>query len=247
MKRSDAIEAGKRLAQTPQVAGLQLLLSDPEDYYLAHAQALAKFNADRPNIVTVDYTVTTAGFRYIVGGPGAVIAGWVDGRSYITDIWAPYVSTFQGVEPNERNAWRIVRSPGGVSSLELVDTSLVVGDVLRLDIVTPYVVSDEDDADTTIPAGYHEAFQVLVAYWILTMAANKAVQNTGSSSLPGDIVNRQSQSTDFRNRAKDLLGIYVGLVGGGAGTDQGGASAFKDLDVRSGFATGFLWHGSRGR
>lgn len=87
------------------------------------------------------------------------------------------------------------------------------------------------------------ALVLLAASEMLTMAANRAVRNTGNTNLPGDVVDRRSQSDQYRSRARELRERYQGLVGGG-GDGLRPASAIVDLDVEPSapVAGGFLWH-----
>jgi hypothetical protein len=248
MTRQDVVTAAKRLAQTPQAAGVKILLQDPDDYYLAVDQATAQLGRDKPNRTVQDLVLAASTYRIPLGGPGGLVTGWVDGVSYVTDVWSPFLNV-QDEVPNDPNTWRLAAGPGGVTNLELLDHTAQAGSTVRVGIVLPWAVTDVAGT-TTILAGHQRAFEALAAYYVLTMAANLAVQNTGASGLPNDIVDRRTQSDIFRSRAKDLLGIYGSLIGiPGAGTDKANgsvapASATKDLDVPAGNPWGFLWHGA---
>lgn len=99
----------------------------------------------------------------------------------------------------------------------------------------------------TVPEGHAEALSALTGSMILQMAANKAVQNTGNTGLPNDVVDRRNQSDVFSSRAKALREQYSILVGKASGEDLKGASAVKDLDVGASSGLGFLWHQRRNR
>lgn len=99
----------------------------------------------------------------------------------------------------------------------------------------------------TPPEGHAEALQALTGSLILQMAANKAVQNTGNSGLPNDVVDRRSQSDIFASRAKALREQYNLLVGKSTSTDLRPGSAVKDLDVDGSTGLGLLWHPKRNR
>lgn len=251
MTKTEVIERVRSLVQSAQTGGVTVLLRDPEDYGLAVDQAIAKLSKDRPLKTILDLAIATAGFRLLLaGGVSPLIAGWVGGATYITKIWSPFTTTAQGLVPNDANAWMITPGPGGTTYLELLDHTAGVGSIVRVEVAWPYVVGAAA-VDTTIPAGYARAFEVLAAYFALMIAANGAVRNTGNSSLPGDVVDRRSQSGDYAARAKGMLAIYndlMGLGGTGAGIAGAGgstvapASGFKDLDVPSTFPAGFMFH-----
>lgn len=89
-----------------------------------------------------------------------------------------------------------------------------------------------------------DALALLVGSLILQLAANKAVQNTGNTGLPNDVVDRRSQAQEFRNRSKELRDLYNQAVA--LSTDASllsPASAIRDLDVG---IRPTLWH-STGR
>lgn len=227
-------------------AGVQLLMQDPADYNLAIDQALDIFNRDRPNTRVKDVTVAVAGFRFVLGGTGTVLPtsgadAWVDGASYLVAVYHPWAVTTQGAEPIDPNLWRVVDDPGGLTVLEFLAVQPAVADVFRLVYVSPHVVAAAA-VDTSIRTGDQKAAIVISASMILQMAAIKAVQNTGNSGLPNDIVDRRSQSDQFRSRAKELREIYNGLVGKGTAADLQPQSGTKDLDVKAGTRNGFLWH-----
>lgn len=227
--------------------GVQLLLTDTGDYDLAISQALNILDQDRPNSRVADVTVTTAGFRFVLGGTGTVLPAspdpdaWVDGASYLLDVYHPWDDADQGLVPLDRNTWRVMDAPGGKTVLEFLQVQPAVGDVIRLVYGNPHVIAAAA-VDTTIRAGDQKAAITLAASMILQMAAIKAVQNTGNTGLPNDIVDRRTQSDQFRSRAKELREIYNGLVGKGPAADLQPASGVKDLDVPAGTRVGFLWH-----
>lgn len=239
----------KQLAQngTTGGTGVQLLLTDPDDYNEAIADALRVFDGDKPNRRVVDVTVGTAGFRFVVSGTGTVLPtsglnAWVDGGSYITDVWFPYDANDQAAEPIDQNLWRQVQIPGDKEVLELLGDRAAVGQVLRLEYTVPHVLSETDAAATSVRAADQRAIITLSASMLLLVAAVKAVQNTGNTGLPNDIVDRRSQSDIYKSRAKDLRDVYASLVGTGGGDSLSGASATKDLDTAMSFRSAPLWH-----
>ncbi len=241
----------KQLAQngTTGGTGLQLLLTDPGDYDEAILDALRVFDGDRPNKRIVDVVVATAGFRFVLFGAGAVLpAGldaWVDGGSRVTDVWFPYDAADQGLEPLDRNSWRQTRIPGPKEALELLADQAAVGQTMRIEYTVPHVLSENDATATSILAADQRAAITLAASLMLTLAAVKAVQNTGNTGLPNDIVDRRTQSDIFSSRAKNLRDIYASLVGGGgAGGSLGAASGFRELDAPTSYGSAPLWHPS---
>lgn len=230
--------------------GLLLLLTDPGDYDLAITQALDLFSRDRPNRRVKDVTVAATGWRFIVGGVGTVLPttglnAWVDGASFVTDVWHPWDATNQGLEPLDRNDWRTADDPDGLTVLEFLQVQPAAGSAIRLAYANPHVIG-ATVPETTVRTGDQQAMIVLAAAMILQMAAVKAVQNTGNTGLPNDVVDRRTQSDIFRSRSKELRDIYGSLVGKGPAADLQPASGVKDLDVRAGTSRGYLWHSVHG-
>lgn len=205
---------------------------------------------------TTTYQDNTADVSLGVEAPQASLAqqpdAWIEGASSVASVWWPYTATNQGDTPMDGNSWRTVLDPGPVEVLEFVSDRASSGDVIRLEFLKPHVVDDDDPARSTIRRGDINAIVTLTAVMILTMAANKAVQNTGNTGLPNDVVDRRTQSDQFRSRAKELLTFYGTLVG--KPTDKSDVkpqSGFLDLDMeplsRFGGMGGFFFHPSRGR
>lgn len=241
--RPDVIAAAKDLAQDPSATPL---LFDSVDYDRALEVALRVFDADVPNLRVVHHPVTAAAFRFVLLGPGALpelvgLDAWSDGRSQMRAVWHPYDTTDRGREPLDPNTWRVVREPGPLVALELLDRTPSAG-VLRLELVSPHTVHASDAAQTSVLAADVEALQVLTAATILNLFAARALQNTGSTGLPSDIVDRRSQSDQARARARDLREIYAAMVGRRRAEDVAPASATRDLDVVMTHAFGPLWH-----
>lgn len=237
--RTVVIAAAKTFAQetasTPLLAGTA-------DYDQALAVALRQFNADVPNLRVVHYTVAASAFRFVLAGAGAILSGldaWKKGRSSMRAVWHPYLTTAQQQTPLDPNDWRVVEEPS-LTILELLELTPSSG-VLRLEFTTPHVVHVTDTAQTSVLEADVEALELLTAYHVLEMAARRAVQNTGNTGIPTDIVDRRSQSSEYHARAAELLKTYRSIVG--QVDDVGGASATRDLDVRPSFVGygGFLW------
>lgn len=241
--------AARRIAQdsaSTSGVGVQLLLNDPADYDEAIANALVAFKNDRPNLRILDLTLGTAGFRFVLSGAGAImptsgINAWVDGGSYLTDVWFPWNAASQGTEPLDRNTWRVIPTPTG-ESLELLANTAAIGQLMRLAYAAPHVLSEADATATSIRVADQRAIITLAASFILNQAAIKAVQNTGNTGLPNDVVDRRTQSDIYRSRAKELREVYANLVGRGADTDLSGASGTIELDALTSYRGGFLWH-----
>lgn len=236
----------KQLAQDG--GSLQLLLTDPGDYTEAVLQALRIFERDRPNIRVVDQAIATAGFRFVLFGAGVLsgLAGadvYVPGFTDIREVYAPWVVTTQNQDPLDRNDWRIVKDPGSKWILELTAMSLGVTDVMRLVFTGRHTVTDQA---TTVDDSDEDPLVMLVASVILELAAVKAVQNTGNTGLPNDIVDRRTQSDMFRSRSKELREMYATAIGyGGTVAEIKPASAVKDMDVPTSHGWGFINRGHR--
>lgn len=364
----------KQIAQNTPVTGalgVNLLLTDPDDFNAAVLQALQVFDTDRPNQRTVDHTLAAGGFRVVLKGSGALAEltgadAW-PGLRRPTNVWYPWDVTSQGAEPLDPNNYRVVQDPGPLTVLEFLVDTLTIGQVLRLQFERPHSLTEAPNtvAAPTAPTaalaspaapgnvtdGLHswkvtyvtangettpsaasgqvtvadqatngqvtitipvspdygvtarkvyrtvagdagsyllvgtvanntattftdnvadgslgaaapsantagganspddddeQKLHLLAASFILQLAANKAVQNTGNTNLPNDVVDRRTQSDIYRSRAKELRDIYNGLVGRGKDAgDIGGHSAFGDLDTDFSDGRGFLWHGGR--
>jgi hypothetical protein len=371
----------KALAQDPAGRGLTglgvgLLLSDPGDYDLAIRQALRTHDQERPNMRVVDQVLASAGFRYVLAGSGALSSligmdAFVDGSSFVDDVFLPWDLTSQNQTPLDRNTWRTLRDPGPKTILEFLDQTATAGDTLRLVFRNPHTLTEapntvasptaapgtalagagagnvndgthsyvytwttawgetaaspaaaavtvankalDGKVTVTIPAsadsgitgakvyrtvagdtgsrklvgtltsttgggtftdnvadgslgtatapatntaggqntvldGDADAFAVLAAAYILEMAAVKAVQNTGNTGLPNDVVDRRNQSDIFKSRSAEYLKIYKSMIGTLAGENgPGAASAWADLDVTLFNGFGSLWHGTGNR
>lgn len=97
----------------------------------------------------------------------------------------------------------------------------------------------------TVLDGDADALAILGAAVILEMAAVKAVQNTGNTGLPNDVVDRRNQSDIFRSRSKEYLSMYKGMIGTLTGEmGPGAASGWADLDIPIFGNFGGLWHPS---
>lgn len=142
---------------------------------------------------------------------------------------------------------------GGAGNLKLVGTlSGGSGGAFTDNVADSGLGADAPSTNTaggtnTPPEGHAEALQTLAASMILQLAANKAVQNTGNTGLPNDVVDRRSQSSEFAARARALRDQYNILVGKGTTADLQPGSAIKDLDVEGATGVGLLWHSKRSR
>jgi hypothetical protein len=171
---------------------------------------------------------------------------WIYDATELNQVWMPYFAgispgiAVQGQSPVDENEWRIITEPGPIVMLEFENVSSTIGQTLRLEFSRPHVVDEDSAAYTSITPKYIEAFETLVAAVLLRMAANRYLQNAGSTGLPSDVVDRKSQSDQAASRAKDLMLLYKDLVG--AGEPRGAASGFKDMNVLTQHNRGFLWH-----
>lgn len=219
------------------------------------------FTLDRRNTRVVDITLSSAGWRFVLNGGGALagltgLNAFTTGESSLTSVVLPYAVDTRRVTPLERELWRIATEPNGASVLEVADDA-AAGEVLRLTFENKHVVHDTDASQTTVPARDEQAFETLAAALLLQIAANKAAQNTGSSQLPNDTVNRQSQGDILKARSRDMMALYDRLMGKTpvVGSSSGGASpapasppplsGFKDLDATFSHPLGGLFHGGR--
>jgi hypothetical protein len=241
MTQESALAAAKQLAQFPSSGGVNPITADPADGLIAVRQAVDRISNDRPLEAVTDHTVAADGFRVVLAGTGAILSGaaaWVEGKSAIVELYYPWDATAQDPPVADRNDYRIERGLSSSIVLAMRTVRLATGQVLRL------VTSGPHAADcSTIPAGYAPAFEALVAHFLLTLAANKAAQNTGNTGFPTDVVDRRSQAGEYYLRAKQMLDIY--RQGAGLATEEAPAvavSGFKDLDVDTGHPIGSLWH-----
>lgn len=175
---------------------------------------------------------------------------WVPGQSSLSAIYWPYDDASQAQGTIDQNSYRTRQVPGGDWALEFLFDRPAANDVIRLEYTNPHVLDEQNSPSrTTILEGDTEAIILLSASVILELAAVKAAQNTGNTSLPSDVVDRRSQSDVFRSRSKELLAWYQQLVGKGTSENLKGASAFLDLDTqpvwRFGGLGGFISHPDR--
>jgi hypothetical protein len=240
--RDEYLLAAKSLAQDTDTP----LLAMPEDYNYAFKQALRQLDRDRPNARVVHYTALVASSRFVLSGTGAILTGadaWVEGASSIAAVWPAYAANALQ-KPLDLDRYRIIRDPTLIA-LELLDTTVSIGAVLRLEFTRPHQVDDSIDPDTAVDsilAGDADAFAVLLASILLSMAATRAVQNMGTSSLPNDVVDRRTQVDMWARRSKEYRAQYDAAIGI-ASTDApvGGAGVFSDLDVTPSHPLGFVW------
>lgn len=148
--------AAKQLAQnTPVTGGLgvNLLLTDPDDFDLAVTQALEQFSVDRPYTRVIDHVVTTTSHRVVLRGTGALAE--LDGadaysrRSHLLAVWYPWDASMPGLDPLDANAYRLVQDPEADVVLEFLAETLQVGQTLRLQFTRPHGLTE---APMTVPA-----------------------------------------------------------------------------------------------
>lgn len=258
MLKSALVLAAKALAQDggpgDTATGVQLLLTDPDDYETAAGQALRVFAQDVPNVRVKDVTVAATAFRFPLSGVGAVLPtdpadldAWVEGGSGLRSVWWPYSDTAQGIEPMDPNTWRTALQPGSITALEFMASRPSAGTVIRMEYTAPHVLAATVSDESSIRPGDEGALTVLTASVVLQMAATKAVQNTGNTGLPSDIVDRRTQSDQYRSRSRELLDRYKSMVGKGSSGEVGAASGFRELDVEPSSGRGSLWHPSWNR
>lgn len=236
------IEAAKSLAQDPSNVPL---LAQTQDYTVALNVALKVFDSDVANLRIVHHVVSSATFRFVLSGSGALaeltgLNAWVDGRSAIQKVWHPYSIAVQAQAPLDPNTYRVIDEPGLII-LELLELTPNNG-TIRLEFTRPHAVHATDAAQTSVKAGDVEALQTIVAVKILELFAVRALQNTGSTGIPTDVVDRRSQSDQAASRCKQLMETYKALVGRRDKADLAPASSTKDLDVDISHVYGPLWH-----
>lgn len=246
MTRTNVRENAKYWAQVPSAGGVQIIVGDGDEVLnAAIVQAEIQYSQNRPRVRVVDATVTTAGFLQPLSGTGALLSDWRVGTSFLTAVWFPWTA-LQDAIPLDPTAYRLVDSPGGVASIWFNLNTPAVGQIIRFEYRTSHHV-DDDATLTTVPDTDLVPFAVLTGFYLLTMAAVRAVQNTGNTGLPTDIVDRRTQSDIYKSRAGDLWKIYASAMGIGtiADTSKGDTgqpqSAFRDLNPEPGTPFGFLW------
>jgi hypothetical protein len=146
------------------------------------------------------------------------------------------------------NIYRTVAGDTGNRKLVGVLTSATGGGVFTDNVADAGLGVDAPTTNTaggtnTVLDGDADALAILGASVILELAAVKAVQNTGNTGLPNDVVDRRNQSDIFRSRAKELLTMYRSMIGTVTGEmGPGAASGFADLDIPIFGNFGGLWH-----
>lgn len=238
------ITAAKVLAQDPG-GSTKLLLADG-DYLTAVLQGVDEFKGDRPNIRVSHVTIATTGFRVVLKGAGAVLPTsgvdrWVDGASVMRAVWPNYLTTRQDNTPLDQNDWRVRPEPAGLVVLELLRTTVAVGEVLRLEYSAPHTLHASDPAQSSILEGDVTAFEILTAAIICEMTARRYVQNTGTSTFQNESVDRRTQSDVMSARAKDLRKQYGALVGESGDGGVAGYSTTKKMVIEPTHQRGRLW------
>lgn len=242
--QANLITAAKQVAQD---ASATALLLASGDYDRAVDMALPTFDADRPNKRVIHHTVAASAFRFVLSGTGALagltgLNAWVPGRSFVRSVWWPYDTTVQGQAPLESDEWRVLDEPSLII-LELL-TSTPASDVLRLEFTSPHVVAS-DAAQTSVLLADVSALKVLVGAQIMELYAARAVQNTGSTGLSSDVVDRRSQADSARGVAKSLMARYASMVGRRPASEMGPLSAIGDMDVEFASPLGPIWPRAR--
>lgn len=178
-----------------------------------------------PAAVAVTVTDKTSNGKVTVTVPASADHGITGARIY---------RTVAGDSGSRKMAGTLTSSTGGgVFTDNLADTGL--GGVAP--------VANTAGGTNTVLDADGDAFAILAASVILELAAVKAVQNTGNTGLPNDVVDRRNQSDIFRSRSKELRELYRGMIGTLTGDDgPGAASGWKDLDVPILSPVGPLWH-----
>lgn len=139
---------------------VQLLLTSPGDYSEAIDQTIRNYELDRPNQRVVHHTIATAAFRYVLFGAGAIssldgLDAWAHRFSVLMKVWTPYDTAVQSRQPLDDNNWQVIDEPGPMVVLELLSTSGVIGEILRLEFSRPHTLTDEADtvAKPSAPVG----------------------------------------------------------------------------------------------
>jgi len=140
---------GKALAQNVPVTGgrgVNLLLTDPDDFNAAVLLALKQFDLDSQNVRVVDVTIASSGFRLVLKGSGAAaeLAGadaWAS-QSALLAVWSDFDITEQGVDPMDPNVYRIVLDPGPKTVLELLADRFTAAQVARLAFTRPHALTE---------------------------------------------------------------------------------------------------------
>lgn len=110
---------------------------------------------------------------------------------------------------------------------------------------------------SSVPASHEQALVVLTASMLAQAVALRYVQNTGTSSLPSDVVNRSSQADDMARRARELRDTYARILGlptgsasgsgAGAGSTVAPAGAVLEFDLETQHDAGFIFKRRRFR
>jgi hypothetical protein len=168
----------------------------------------------------------------------------VDGQVRLTGI---PVSTQAGV--TARRIYRTVAGNTGsrklVGTLADNTTTVFTDNVADASLGATVPATNTAGGTQTVRELDREGLVMLTAAMLLQMAANRMVQNTGTSNLPNDIVDRRTPADIMRSAAKDLRALYQSIVAiGGGDQDIAPASGFLDLDTTPSWQRGFLWHPS---
>lgn len=192
--------------------------------------ALPQFSNDRPREQIFDITGDD-GFDYDLP------SDWIPGYSLIKSVEYPAGERIPTYLEDED--W-IIYETASSRKLRLVNHTPGASETVRIRYTTIYLRSTVDN----IPAHEQDAFANLAASLCCGLLAGRYAQ-LGDSTIDADAVDYQSKTSDWAQRAKELMKAYKNFIGAGDGREVKAASAVKDLDLNASNGSGRLTHPQR--
>lgn len=210
------------------------LLSDATTLDNAIAAAVAKYQLDRPRLVTADVTGNGTPY-YVLVGTGAVLASWSDQFSTIAQIEYPAAAVGADHVPtflNRQDDWQEDYRDATKTYLRLRTVSPSASETLRITYAAPHTHTSVTD---TVPTADLEALYDLAAHYACLELGTK-MAGSSDSVISADSVNYRDSQLRYRQQAQDWLASYnrrMGIAGGDGGNAGGGkpgSSAVADWD-----------------
>jgi hypothetical protein len=210
------------------------LLADATTLDNAISAAVAKYQTDRPRLVTADVTGNGTPY-YVLVGTGALLASWSDQFSVIERIEYPaeavgadYVPTYL----SRQDDWHEEYRDASKTYLRLRTVSPSASETLRITYTAPHTHTSVTD---TVPAADLEALYDLAAHYACLELGTK-MAGSSDSVISADSVNYRDSQLRYRQQAQEWLASYNRRMGiaageaGGSGGGKPGASAVADWD-----------------
>jgi len=222
------------------------LVTDATTLQAAVDNALAKYNRDRPLIVTEDETGAGSPY-FVLVGTGALLAKWVDGFSVISRIEYPAATPSATHVPSyliEGEDFEVGYRSADKSYLRCITVTPTASQTLRI----TYTARHTHDTNTdTVYTQDLEALYDLAAHFACVELATKAA-SANAPLIQADSASYRDAQLKYKQQADAWLAAYndkMGIAAGASGSESGvrGGSARADWDstMQSGYPLMTHW------